>query len=198
MGFTAINAQGLSAPPYFVSFLLTILSAGLADRLQQRGLTVIVLSLLSGVGYILLAATDAVGARYFGVCLAAIVFPVIANILPWVTNNQGSDTRRGVNISLINLIGQCGPLLGTNVFPPGDAPRYVRGLSICAAFIFFNALLALTLRCLLVWENRKLDRKYGPVGAAAGGGEQKARAEEMEGEASVGVENYAPKFRYVL
>ena len=90
---------------------------------------------------------------------------------------------------MLNLIGQCGPLLGTNVFPSTDGPRYVRGFSICAAFIFFNALLALTLRTLLVWENARLDKKHGLVN---GGRDGKAAT----GEAAV--ENYGPSFRFVL
>ena len=89
MGFTSINAQGLSAPPYFVSFLITIGSAFIADRIQQRALVITVLSLVGMLGYILLAVCTSVGPKYFGVFLAAAgVFPAIANILPWVLNNQ--------------------------------------------------------------------------------------------------------------
>lgn len=162
MGFTAVNAQGLSAPPYFVSTIVCVASTFIADRLQQRGLTIIVLSITGGIGYVLLATCETVGARYFGVFLAASgVFPAIANILPWVVNNQGSDTRRGMGIVMLNTLGQCGPLLGTNIFPTSDGPRYVKGQSICAAFMFFNAFLALSLRLLLMWENKKLDQKYG-------------------------------------
>lgn len=85
MGFTAINAQGLAAPPFFASFFVTIGTTWLADRLQQRGLTVICLSAMGGVGYILLATCRTVGVRYLGVFLAASgIFPSIANILPWV------------------------------------------------------------------------------------------------------------------
>ena len=106
-----------------------------------------VLTVIGGIGYVLLAAVDSVGVRYFGTFLAASgIFPSeslgairavslfmwyylgIANILPWVTSksftsssnllnvttdcgfpdNQGSDTRRGAGIVLLNLIGQCG------------------------------------------------------------------------------------------
>jgi dipeptide/tripeptide permease len=85
MGFTAINAQGLTAPPYFLSFLVTIFTTWVADRLQQRGLTIILLSFIGAIGYVLLAACTSVGVRYFGVFLAAGgIFPSIANILPWV------------------------------------------------------------------------------------------------------------------
>jgi len=195
MGFTAINAQGLTAPPYFVAFLVTIGSTYVADKLQQRGLTIFVLSLIGGVGYILLATVESVGVRYFGVFLAASgVFPSIANILPWVLNNQGSDTRRGIGIVILNTVGQCGPLLGTNIFPKGDSPRYIKGFAICAAFIFFNGLLALSLRTLLVRENRQLDKKHASALSRAPG-QRQDMTEEVE---IIGEENYSPAFRFVL
>ncbi|KAK4864744.1 hypothetical protein LT330_001367 [Penicillium expansum] len=189
MGFTAINAQGLTAPPFFASFLATIATTWVADRIQQRGLTIAALSLVGGVGYILCATCTSVGVRYFGVFLAACgVFPSIANILPWVLNNQGSDTRRGGGIILLNLIGQCGPFLGTNIFPDEQAPRYVKGMAICAAFMFFTTLLALCLRVLLVWENRRLDKKYGP------------RIEDptKSVDGPVAEDNYGANYRFVL
>lgn len=96
MGFTSIDAQGLSAPPYFVSFLITIGSTYVADRIQQRGLTIVFLSLIGMTGYILLASCHSVGPKYFGIFLAAGgVFPSIANILPWVLNNQVSSSTFG-------------------------------------------------------------------------------------------------------
>lgn len=114
MGFTAITAQGLSAPPYFLAFLLVILTTYIADRTQQRGLVMIVTSLIGATGYIVLATISATGPRYTGVFLAAAgIFPAIVNLLPWTLNNQGSDTKRGAGITILNLIGQCGPLLGT-------------------------------------------------------------------------------------
>ncbi|KAI3321362.1 MFS general substrate transporter [Xylariaceae sp. AK1471] len=160
LGFTAINAQGLSAPPYFLAFLVCVTTTFIADRTQQRGLMILGLSLVGGIGYVLLATCRSVGVRYFAVYLAAAgVFSCIANILPWTINNQGSDSKRGAGIALLGLVGQAGPLLGTRVFPVSERPYYVKGMSICAAFMFFNALLALTLRVYLAWENRTFERK---------------------------------------
>jgi dipeptide/tripeptide permease len=89
VGFTAVNAQGLTAPPFFLSFLLTILTSWIADKTQQRGIVVMVLSAIGGVGYLMLAVAKSVGARYTGVFLAAAgIFPSIANILPWVLSKQ--------------------------------------------------------------------------------------------------------------
>ena len=103
MGFSSVNAQGLTAPPFFLSFLLTIATTYVADRTQQRGFMVATLTAIGGIGYVILATSKSVGARYFGVFLAAGgIFPAIGNVLPWVTNNQGSDTRRGAGIAVLN------------------------------------------------------------------------------------------------
>ena len=72
----------------------------------------------------------------------------------------------------------------------------------CAAFMFFAAVLSLALRFLLVWENRRLDERYGVlsgvgVGKGKGGQEEVvATPDEKEGESAV--EDYGPRFRYVL
>lgn len=185
-GFSGLHAQGLSAPPYFLSFLVTITTTYIADRTQQRGVVVILMALLGGAGYVMLAAASTTAVRYAGVYLAAAgVFPTIANILPWVVNNQGSDERRGVGVVIINLLGQCGPLLGTRVYPQNERPDYVKGHGICAAFMFFVALLAVVLRILLAWENKRLAEKYDGNVATDGNDDE-------------GVENYGPRFRYVL
>lgn len=171
MGFTRLTSQGLSAPPYFLAFILVIATTYIADRTQQRGFTILILSLIGATGYIMLATTTSTGPRYAGVHLAAAgVFPCIGNILPWVLNNQGSDTKRGAGIAILNLIGQCGPLLGTRIFPDKDQPYFRMGMWVCAAFMLFNGALAFGLRCLLAWENGVLDQRYGRVGRMDGDG----------------------------
>lgn len=208
-----MNAQGLTAPPFFLSFLITIITPYIADKTQQRGFMLIILTMIGGIGYLLLATVESVGVRYFGVFMAAGgIFPSIANILPWVLSefflhtdtvtwlikldNQGSDSRRGAGIVLLNVIGQCGPLLGTRLYPSEEGPFYVKGQSVCAAFMFFTTLLVIGLRTLLVWENKKLDRQFGTIE------QQKARLEASKTTGTDGaetaVENYGPMFRYVL
>jgi hypothetical protein len=63
--------------------------------------------------------------------------------------------------------------------------------------MLFNGLLAFGLRCLLVWENKKLDKKYGVVGRIDGDGKH-GDGVEGGGLAGVGDENDGPRFRYVL
>ncbi|KAK7967875.1 uncharacterized protein PG986_002152 [Apiospora aurea] len=194
--------------PFFLSACLTVLTTWVADRTRQRGLVIIGLCLVASAGYVLLATCRGVAARYAGVFLAAAgVFPAIGNILPWVMNNQGTDSRRGAGMVMLNAIGQCGPLLGTNIFPARERPYYGRGQAVCAAFMFFTALLALALRALLRRENRALDRRYGTLdeqqqraraAAAAAQSSQSSPKETEEEEAAAAVENYGPMFRYIL
>jgi hypothetical protein len=59
-------------------------------------------------------------------------------------------------------IGQCGPVLGTNVFPPSEKPLYRKGMWISAAMCLMVAVLAVGLSLWLRWENMKLDREGVP------------------------------------
>jgi dipeptide/tripeptide permease len=198
MGFSKVNAQGLTAPPFFLSFLTVIATTYIADRTQQRGITIAILTAIGGIGYVVLATAQNVGARYCGVFLAAIgIFPAIGNVLPWVTNSNGTDTRRGTGIVLLNVLGQCGPLAGTRLYPASEGPFYVKGMSVCAGFMFLFCILALTLRTLLARENKKLDEKYGTLAQQRAAMEDRALRGEARGD--VGIENSdSPLFRYVL
>jgi dipeptide/tripeptide permease len=189
MGFTSIHAQGLTAPPYFLSFLVCIASTYIADRTRQRGLMIITLSLIGGIGYVILATCKGVGVRYFAIFLAAAgVFPSISNILPWVLNNQGTDTKRGTGMALLQMVGQCGPILGTRLYPAKEGKLYVKGMAVCAGFMFFNALLALTLRTYLAWQNKLADAREAEVAAAV----------QDEKTGNVAVENEGFGFRNIL
>lgn len=82
MGYTAINAQGLSAPPSFAAFLFALLTTWMADKTQQRCFVLFCTSVVGGVGYTILATIDTVGIRYFATFLASAgVFSTIPNIL---------------------------------------------------------------------------------------------------------------------
>ncbi|TPX20251.1 hypothetical protein DIZ76_016139 [Coccidioides immitis] len=193
MGFTAIDAQGLTAPPFFLAILVTIGTTWAADRLQQRGIIVAILCLVTLIGYVLLAACTSVAARYAGVWIASCgLFAAVANTTPWLLNNQGSDNRRGMLSVVLSLLGQSGTLLGTNVFPDSERPRFIKGQTICAAFVMFNFVIVVGLRTLLVYQNRKLDQKYGTI-------EQHRNRQHQENAILVvAEEDYGPNFRYVL
>jgi hypothetical protein len=55
----------------------------------------------------------------------------------------------------LQFLGQCGPLLGTRLYPESDGPLYLRGMGICAGFMVTVGVLALALRFVLARENAR-------------------------------------------
>lgn len=190
MGFTSINAQGLSAPPYLLAFFVLLTTSYLSDRLRHRGYFILALSSTGATGYLILAFAKSTGARYFGVYLAASgIFPSIALIYPWLINNQGNDSRKATSLAMVNLIGQCGPLLGTHLFPAEDKPYYVSGMATCAAFMFFVGTLVLSLQFWLRHQNATRDAEYGRV---------PNNTKEERKQSELAVSEADPLFRYTL
>ena len=81
MGYTSVNAQGLTAPVYFTSFLLCVAAAFVSDRYGMRGYIIAGFATMGCIGYLLLAIIEDMGqiaVRYFGVWLAVCgVFPAL-------------------------------------------------------------------------------------------------------------------------
>lgn len=87
MGFTSIRAQGLSAPPYLASFIVVVTVSYFSDKIRDRSIFIIPLSLIGFTGYIILATCRATAVRYFAIYLCACsIFPCIGLMLPFVSN----------------------------------------------------------------------------------------------------------------
>lgn len=78
-GFTAIKAQGYTAPPYLCAWVFTLVSIYISDKMQHRAVFNVVNFCIGASGYILLAKTDGHDARYGGVFLVALgLFPMVS------------------------------------------------------------------------------------------------------------------------
>ena len=87
-------------------------------------------------------------------------FSAITIIITWTINNQESDTKKGTGMVMLNIIGQLGPLLGTRLYPDSDKPYYVKGMLVCAGFMFLVFVLSWILRAILARENAKSPIAY--------------------------------------
>ncbi|KAI5475961.1 MFS transporter [Pseudohyphozyma bogoriensis] len=169
MGFTSLKAQGLTAPPYLASFIVVVAVSFASDRVGDRSAFIMPLATIGGIGYLILALAHTTAVRYFATFLVACgIFPVIGLLLPWVANTHEDDSKRGAGFMLLNIIGQCGPFLGTRLYPANEKPYYVKGMGVCCAFIWFVAVLAFILRMYLIRENKRLDREEADKVAASG------------------------------
>ncbi|KAJ5453698.1 uncharacterized protein N7458_004654 [Penicillium daleae] len=188
MGYTSVNAQGLSAPPYFASFLCCIVAAVVSDRWGNRGHVVTFFAILGTIGYLILTCvTDGskTGARYTGIWLATCgIFPALSINIVWLLNNQGGESKKGAGMAMLAIFGQCSSLISSSVFPNKDAPFYTTGCALGCVFTGLIAILAMGLHISLTLENRKRDRLYGQVS-------ERHRVDVTEG----GDQN--PAFRYL-
>jgi hypothetical protein len=169
MGYTSLNSQGLSAPPYLAAYFVCLVSSFVSDRLAHRGLLITFFCCIGAIGYIILATVDTTGVRYFATYLAcAGVFPAVSLTFTWVTDNQGSASKRGAGLVLFGMIGQCGPILGARLYPTEEGPIYAKGMGINAGLLFFAAILSVVLSGLMWKENKRRDKEYGAVEGGPG------------------------------
>jgi len=163
MGHDTVTSQALSAPPYLVAFVVVLFTAHLSDRIRSRTGPLVFHALASTLGYAFLALAEAVSMapwlRYLAVYPAAIgFFNVVTLLIAWNINNQASESRQGGGFALMQLVGQCGPLIGTRLYPDKDAPYYSRGMQVCMWAMLGVTLLAILLRAYLQYQNRRMDQ----------------------------------------
>lgn len=166
MGYSSLASQALSAPPYLVAFIVVLVTTYLSDRNRSRSPYIITHALLSSLAYLTIAATGYFHAylppsvhitvRYL--CLypaASGFFSAISLNLAWTMDNRVASESKGASVAMLNIIGQCGPLLGTRLYPDTDGPWYIRGMAVCSVFMVVVAVLAIVLRVMLQRENRR-------------------------------------------
>ncbi|KAI0430406.1 major facilitator superfamily domain-containing protein [Xylaria sp. FL1042] len=199
MGHSELQAEALSVPPNLLAFAVVLLTAHVSDRVQSRSPFIAAHALLSASGYLVLAlARPANGLitpaiRYVAVYPAAVgFFNVVVLIIAWSVNNQPGEGQRGGGFALLQVVGQCGPLLGAQLYPDRDAPFFETGMWACAGAMFGVAVLAVVLRVYLARLNRRLDEEEGKE--EGGADEEEVRG--LVGSGSGGREGTA--FRYML
>lgn len=89
-------------------------------------------------------------------------------------------------MTILNVVGQCGPLVGTRLYPDNEGPGYVRGMGICGVAMGIVVVLAGVLRVVLAAENRRRRREWDLADALGEeDGESEGEAEPLAGEDEV-------------
>lgn len=160
MGFSERSSQGLSAPPFLVAFIAVVVTAIVSDRMKSRSIPLLFHLAVACCGYSFMALAGFLGLeltilRYLTIYLiCAGFFSAITLIITWTVNNQESDEGKGTGMAILNIIGQCGPLVGTRLYPDSDKPYFLLGMTVCAAMMAVAAVLVLLLRFDLKRQNR--------------------------------------------
>lgn len=162
LGYTAANAQLLTIPPYAFAFATTLTVAALSERTNKRAPFIAGSAAFGAIGYIiLLANTDPKarpGVSYLGTFFAAGgIYPATALALSWPAINVSGQTKRAVANAMQISIGNCGAVLGTQLYRANDGPRYIVGHSFALGYLLANVLVSGALYFILKRENTKRD-----------------------------------------
>ncbi|GAB5588219.1 hypothetical protein Unana1_03119 [Umbelopsis nana] len=164
LGYSSVNAQLYTVPPYAVAVVYMAVVSFLSDRYKIRGMFVFFDAMIAVIGFaILIGVKQNEAVRYFAVFL--IVAPTFTNIplcLSWASNNNATESSKAVALGLINSIGQCFSILASFSFPSSQGPLYIQGMALNLAFSVLTGLLGLSLFIILKMENKRRDSIEGP------------------------------------
>ncbi|KAJ8522140.1 hypothetical protein ONZ45_g1225 [Pleurotus djamor] len=135
--FNVFVANALTAPPYILQWLFTVLVISHSDRTRERGLHGAFGAGWQLVGWVLLRALPAgtsKGVKYFAaVVVASWPYTHPLNIA-WMSENTGSIGKRtiasGAVIGFANIYG----VWGSQIYRASDAPDFKRGNTINIVF----------------------------------------------------------------
>ncbi|KAJ7481694.1 MFS general substrate transporter [Mycena latifolia] len=163
LGFTAINAQGLTVAPYVVGWFMVVFQAWHSDRTSDRGYHIMLSCAISFIGYIILATsvTKSVGAAYFAMFLVTggnySLFPLV---MSWAANAFSPTSKRGVGTAFIVSISNCVSIASPQVYyDPEDSYRKGCALAVVYSCLALSFLAAFTLRTRLSMLNKR-NAKY--------------------------------------
>ncbi|KAM0224754.1 hypothetical protein ACHAQD_001548 [Fusarium lateritium] len=160
LGYGKITTLWLTAPAWFATFLLSVCVTLSSAKTNDRSIHIICLMLVAAVGNAIAAGTTVVGARFFAMFLMPMgAVSSYQIIVSWVANSFPRPlVERSATIAICNMIGNTASIYGSYMYPASDGPQYTPGGSANAAICVIVALLALMLRYVHKWENKKLDK----------------------------------------
>ncbi|KAI8835868.1 hypothetical protein BC829DRAFT_421856 [Chytridium lagenaria] len=129
LGFTALNAQLLSAPPYVTACIVLVLVSFHSDWRMERSLHMVVWA------------------------------PCVPLSLSWMINNQWGQTRAATATAMMISFGNLGGILGPQIYRPADALNgYKNGHIIMAMFVVWCIVWTLLLRYILMRDVAKASK----------------------------------------
>ncbi|BGP49005.1 hypothetical protein JCM10450v2_004884 [Rhodotorula kratochvilovae] len=165
-GYSTIQTQLLTVPPFVCAFLLTMVNAVISDRYGQRGLCAIFMSILALVGYIMFYKSLAMGVRYTALFLAITgVYSTSPALVTWLPNNSAGHYRKATSVAFGFIATNSGGIASTWLFPANQGPEYHQAASVLIGMIVMIIVFCSLNLLYLRWANaKKAERR-----AAAGG-----------------------------
>ncbi|KAB8205453.1 major facilitator superfamily domain-containing protein [Aspergillus parasiticus] len=156
LGYTDLQAQLFTVPPYAVAYVVTLGLAWLSDRLKCRGAIACASQVMASVAFIIQA--EAYTARYAFLVIATTgAFGGLPSLNAWVGDNIHTTTARSITTALNISFSGPGQIIGVWIYRAQDAPAYRLGHGVNAGMSFLAAVLAFCLTLYYRQQNVKME-----------------------------------------
>ncbi|KAK9766387.1 hypothetical protein K7432_004554 [Basidiobolus ranarum] len=156
MGFTNMQTQLLTTPPYILSAIIALINTFHSDRTKERGYHIMVPSFICIVGYALLVTLDGPGPLYISSMLVMVgLFPVIPVVIAWLSNNMVGTTKTATATAMMVSFGTMGGAFGGQFYHPSQGPRCLEGHLVSLSLILVGIFVTIFIKIFLRRENLK-------------------------------------------
>ena len=165
-GYSPIQTQLHSVPPWAAAFAFSMLVAWFSDRLKHRFLFTIfpICVCISGFA-ILLTVHHNRHVQYAALFLVAMgAYTSMPVIVCWFNMNLGGHHRRAVGSAWQVGFGNIGGIIAVFAFLKKDAPKYTPGYSISVSFVCLSALSCCVYFVMCIMQNRRKEKRATDVG----------------------------------
>ncbi|KAI8801779.1 major facilitator superfamily domain-containing protein [Cladochytrium replicatum] len=157
LGFTSLNAQAMSSPPFLMACLASVASGFSSDYFKDRSSHVMFGLGVGSISFWLLAFVRGTAAQYALTIICAMgIYSSIPPILSWVSNNVTGSTGAGVALAMVVGFGNIGGAIAGQVYKSSDAANfYQTGHIVNGSLTIVGIVLALLQRLYLISLNKK-------------------------------------------
>ncbi|KAH9998196.1 MFS general substrate transporter [Xylariaceae sp. FL0662B] len=167
LGYSTVQTQLHSVPPFAASFGFALVVAYFSDRLRIRSPFIFLGLALLVAGLAILTSVHGAehfSAEYAALCLAAMgSFGIGGNVVCWYVMNLRGHAERSIGSAWMICFGNIGGIVATFLFLKKDSPYYHSGYAVCLAM---SALCVVTCAgyALVVWREMKAMAKDETAG----------------------------------
>ncbi|KAH9062460.1 MFS general substrate transporter [Lactarius vividus] len=154
LGFSAANAQLLSAPPFVCGSVLSVVVGIYSDRVNLRGPFLVAGAIVSLVAYIIAYTTSAPGPGYVAAVIAASgSIPLVPISLVWAGGNSGGNMKRAVVLAIVIGLGNLGGICSSFIYY--QPPRFHKGHGTVMGCLGTSIVCS----CVLMWTYKRLNKE---------------------------------------
>ncbi|KAK9470908.1 major facilitator superfamily domain-containing protein [Dipodascopsis tothii] len=160
LGFSRPKTLLLTAPPWLLVALTSVLNSVHADRTGERYLHMLWGPMLSLIGFIIGISSTKTAPRYVAMILLLQVYNSWSLGFTWLVNTTARPPiKRAAAVACVNIGGNIPNTFVTYLFSAASAtPHFYVGFGVCMAFAFSGMAFATLLRLQLARANKKLTR----------------------------------------